>query len=316
MSDIEAAPARILVIKHGALGDFVMALGPMQAIRRHHSDAQITLLTTPPFEALARASGYVGDIWTDTRPRWREPGKLIRLACRLRARGFDRVYDLQTSQRSSLYFRFFACARRPEWSGIARGCSHPDDNPERSRIHTIERQRGQLNRAGIADVPPPSLDWITGEPARFGLAAEYALLVPGGAAHRPRKRWPIEGYAALAVQLEQRGLQPVVLGGEDERDLAAAIRAAAPGAISLAGKTSIMDLAVLARGARLAVGNDTGPMHVAAIAGAPSVVLFSEESDPKRTAPRGSSVSVLRREPLADLAVTDVAAAVDGLLSI
>ena len=59
---------KILVIKLSAFGDFILALGPMAAIRRHHADAQITLLTTAPFVSLARESGYFDDICVDLRP--------------------------------------------------------------------------------------------------------------------------------------------------------------------------------------------------------------------------------------------------------
>ena len=63
------AEAKILVIKLSALGDFVQALGPLAAIRSHHADARIVLLTTAPFVAFARASPYVDDVWVDERPK-------------------------------------------------------------------------------------------------------------------------------------------------------------------------------------------------------------------------------------------------------
>ncbi len=135
--------SRILVIKLGALGDFVLAFGPFAAIRAAHPDAEITLLTTPPFAELARAAPWFDRVVTDTRPPpWHLPG-LLRL--RRALRGFDRVYDLQTSGRSGWYFRL---AGRPAWSGIARGCSLPHANPGRNAMHTLERQREQLAMAG------------------------------------------------------------------------------------------------------------------------------------------------------------------------
>ena len=62
------AHSRVLVIKLAALGDFVQAFGPFAAIRRYHPGAKVTLLTTPPFVDLARAGGWLDDIWIDTRP--------------------------------------------------------------------------------------------------------------------------------------------------------------------------------------------------------------------------------------------------------
>lgn len=292
---------RVLVIKHGALGDFVMATGPFQAIRAHHPGAWIVLLTAEPYAELGRMTGWFDEVWEDERPRARQLGALWRLARRLRRPGFTHVYDLQTSGRSSFYRRLFG-RPKPFWSGIARGASHPDSNPERGRIHTIERQREQLRQAGIEETPPPSLDWARADVSRFGLTSAYALLVPGGAAHRPGKRWPAGRYAELGRRLASRGLKPVVIGGPEERELGRSM----PAARDLTGQTTIPELAELARGAWLAVGNDTGPMHVAAIAGCPSIVLFSGDSDPARTAPRGPSVRILRREPLSTVTVDEV----------
>ncbi len=102
------------------------------------------------------------------------------------------------------------------------------------------------------------------------------------------------------------------MGTRGEADLAASIRAACPAALDLTGQTDLPKLAALAARAVLAVGNDTGPMHLAAALGCPCVVLFGPASDPALTAPRGPGGSwpvVLRVDNLADLSVDRVAAA-------
>jgi ADP-heptose:LPS heptosyltransferase len=295
--------ARILVIRLGALGDFILSFGPFAAIRAHHPSAHITLLTTAPYADMARRAPWFDAVVLDERPPpWHLAG-LLRL--RRRLRGYDLVYDLQTSDRSSGYFRL---AGKPAWSGIARGCSLPHANPGRNAMHSLERQREQLEMAGVAAFPPPELDWLT-EPPLDGLPARAALLVPGAAPHRPAKRWPIGHFAALAEILAARGYAPVVVGSAVEAALARQI----PAALDLTGRTSLPQLAAIAARAALAVGNDTGPMHLAAAVGCRSVVLFSAESDPALTAPRlpdGGWPTVLRVADLADLTVERVAAAV------
>ncbi|MBC8337832.1 MAG: glycosyltransferase family 9 protein [Rhodospirillales bacterium] len=305
--------AGILVIKLGAMGDFVQALGPFAAIRRHHNDAHIVLLTTPPYRELAQASGYFDEVWTKGRPGKMDIAGWFDLRRRLRGGGFDRVYDLQTSDRSSFYMRLFWPGPIPEWSGIASGCSHPHANPDRDAMHTIERQAEQLVLAGIpgADIPeaPPVDLAALGQNeniSRFGLGERYGLLAPGGAPHRPEKRWPAARFAELAKDLAERGLTPVLLGGAGESALTAEITALCPEAQNLAGQTSLLDLVSLAQGAVAAVGNDTGPMHLIAAAGCPSVVLFSKASDPALCGQRGASVTILRRDALSDLSVAEV----------
>jgi ADP-heptose:LPS heptosyltransferase len=287
----------VLVIKHGALGDLVQAFGPFAAIRAHHAGAPITLLTTRPFAGLMAKAPWFDRIEVDDRPPWWNLPAWRRLGRRLAAGGYGRVYDLQTSDRSArIFLAMRLSGARPEWSGIAPAASHPHANPDRDSMHTLDRQREQLEMAGIAAFPAPDLSWLAGDADRFGLKQPYALLVPGAAPHRPAKRWPAEGYGALAAHLAWRGITPVILGTAAEAPLAAAIRGRCPEAMDLTGRTAIADIATLAARAALAVGNDTGPMHLIAAMRTPALALFSADSDPALCAPRGprDSVRVLR----------------------
>jgi len=312
---------RILVIKLAALGDVVLAFAAMQRIRKAYGDAHITLLTTPPFEALAKASGLFDEIWTDGRPK----GFVAEIAMlkRMRQARFDRVYDLQTSSRSSRYF-YGLLPRPPEWSGIAPGCSHPHANPNRDDMHTLERQADQLKAAGIwpdapiapGTAPPPDLQFMLASadprlsPESFGLKGPFALLIPGASPHRPLKRWPADRYGTLAHRLAGEGMAVAVIGGPGEAALAQEIKTAAPDVIDLTGKTDFAQVAALGARAKVAVGNDTGPTHLIAAAGAPTVVVFSADSDPALCAPRGRTVCVLQRPLLSDLDVNTVLSAV------
>jgi ADP-heptose:LPS heptosyltransferase len=298
---------RILVIKLGALGDFVQAMGPAAAIRAHHPGDEITLLTTEPYAELARAAPYFDRVLIDERPGLLDLAGWWRLRRMLRRARFELVYDLQTSDRSSFYHRLMG---GPPWSGIARGASLPHRNPKRDLLHTIDRQAEQLKLAGIDDVPLPDLAWAARDIAHFALPERLLLLVPGGSAHRPAKRWPIENFAALAVLAARHRLTPVVLGGAQETSLGAVIAERCAAARDLTGRTGLGEIVALGRIARHAVGNDTGPMHLIAAAGCPVTVLYSAESDPALTAPRGARVSILRRPDLAALGVEAVAATI------
>jgi len=310
---IQGLSQRILVIKLGAMGDVVQALGPMAAIRRHHPEAHITVLTTAPYETLLRASAYFDEVWLDTKPIWTQPGAWLALRARLRSAGFHRVYDLQTSKRSCLYYQLYWPGPYPEWSGIARGCSHPHATPDRNHMHTADRQADQLFAAGITQTSPPDLFWADSDTRRFDLTEPICLIVPGGAPHRLKKRWPADHYAALATALADRGVTPVLLGTNNEVDLLSSIAHACPAARNLCGETTFLDLAALARRAAGAVGNDTGPMHLLVAAGCPSTVLFSTDSDPALCAPRGHAVTILRRADLHTLPVSEVLAAVQKI---
>ncbi len=314
---------RILVIKLSALGDFVLALAAMKKIRQAHPKAHITLLTTPPFEALARACPYFNAVDTGGRPK--AFSEWMALRKRIRDANYGRVYDLQTSAHSNRIFQLLRPAP-PPWSGVAFGCALPHRNPLRNGMHTLERHADQLMYAGIWDdaptepgsAPPPDLSWVlkTAAPQRPVSGANrpkpYVMFVPGGSEHRPEKRWPVEKYSELARILYARGFDIVIIGGPQEAGLAHTIQRAAPRARDLTGRTDFASIAKLGAKAALAVGNDTGPLHLAIAAGAPAIVLFSRASDPALSAPRGR-VAILRTENLADLPVAQVAQAANSL---
>jgi ADP-heptose:LPS heptosyltransferase len=303
-------PSRILVVKLGALGNVVQSFGPFAAIRRHHGTARITLLTTAPYAEWLAASPWFDAIWIDERPEWWDFPGWLRLRRRLIDGGFDRAYDLQTSGRSSRYFQLLPPGNRPDWSGIAHSCALPDRDPNRNRLHDIDRQFGQLRQAGVAEREPVDLSWSHGDISAFGLPRTFALLAPGSSPHRLLKRWPVARYRELAADLLARGVTPVVVGTAPEQSLAEATLDGVGGGIDLTARTDFGRLSSLARGATVAVGNDTGPMHLIAAAGCPSIVLFSRDSDPALCAPRGPRVSVLLRPDLGRLDVATVLQAV------
>ncbi|MFZ3237493.1 MAG: glycosyltransferase family 9 protein [Stellaceae bacterium] len=299
---------RILVLRLSALGDFVQALGPAAAIRRHHRGDHIALLTTAPFAEFAGQLGFFDEVMVDRRPGPLDVAGWLALRRRLRQGGFDRVYDLQTSQRSALYALLFRPGPVPEWSGIAWRGSHPHANLDRDRQHTIDKQAEQLLMAGIYPTPLPLLPpLVCALPSQLA-GRRFALLVPGSSARHPAKRWSARHFGMLAEELRHAGCASVVVGSQAERPLATAIREICRDAVDLVGRTDIATVAALAQRAVLTVGNDTGVTHLAAAAGCPVIVLFSSASDPAWCAPRGCAVRVLAAPDLVDLEVDRVLA--------
>ena len=301
------SPRRILVIRLSALGDFIQALGPIAAIRRHHAGDRLSLLTTRPLAAFAQELGCFDEVIADERPGLLAVRRWLGLRRRLREGRFDRVYDLQTSHRSAAYM-WLLRPGMPEWSGVAWRCSHPHANRDRDRQHTLDKQAEQLLMAGIHPTPLPTLPPLARELPRNLADRGFVLLVPGSSPKHPEKRWPAERFGALARALKQAGFRPVVVGTASEAPLAARIREVCPAALDLVGQTDLGLLGALAQRAALTVGNDTGVCHLAAAAGCAVIVLFSAGSDPARCAPRGPLVRVLAEADLNDLAADTVIA--------
>lgn len=293
---------KILIIKLGALGDFIQALGPMKSIRAHHPDAHIILLTTKPFRELAENSNYCDEIWLDERPKFFQLKKLRRFKKRLNDQGFTRVYDLQNNDRTSLYFKLFK-KPKPEWVGVAKGASHRNKSKERTKGQAFDGHVITLGLAGITNIKIDPLDWITADISVFDLNDKYALIVPGSAPQHPYKRWPAERYAQICHELISKNIQPVLIGTQAEADIIATIKEQCDDALDLTGQTSLQHIATLAQNATLALGNDTGPMHMIAPTGCPSVILFSKHSNPIRHAPKGPRVKTLQVDDMEEMSL-------------
>ena len=310
------AISRVLVIKLGAIGEFVLSLPAMKRIRDAHPKADITLLTTPRFDQLARSSKYFNHV--EAAGDAKGFGTAWTLARWIKKSKFDRVYDLENSSATDAIFGAM-WPSAPEWSGIARGASLRHANPARSAMHVLERQADQLREAGIwpdapvaaGSAPPPDLSWIlkrSPEPRPVpgaGKTKPYVLIAPGGST-KPEKLWPVDRFAALAGILAAKGFDIVVVGGPEESALARAIQHVARNARDLTGRTDFAQIAVLGARAALAIGNDSGATHLMAAAGAPTIALFSKATDPDLSAPRGY-VAILTAVDLKDLPVQQVA---------
>lgn len=318
-----AKAKQVLVIKLSALGDFVLSLGAMRAVREFHPSARITLLTTPPFEEFAKLCPYVDAVETDGRPEGMKA--TAALISRIRKARYDIIYDFQTSGRTRNYFTALARGGKgPLWSGHHEKSAFFHDNPARAGMHSIDRLAQQLEVAGVApqgrwlgrSAPVPDLGWVRPRlantprlnPAYFGLTPPYMLLIPGASAHREAKRWPVEHYAELAKRVADIGITPAIIGSKAEGQIALEIIRLEPRAKSLVTRTDLFQIVTLAETALFVVGNDTGPMHMATLAGAPGIALFAlTESNPDQSAPRGPRTVIVNSAPtLQELSVDDV----------
>lgn len=305
---------RIMVIRLGALGDMILCAPAFQAIRTAHPRAIITLLTQPAWVGLAEAMPWFDNVITDTRAAPWQLGSWWDLRRRVGAAEPQAVFDLQGKSRQAvLYWLFGGPWGEADWCGNAWRCRYPRVWPPQDGWHFTDFIRAQLDVAGVAWPMQPDYDWLTAPVDGFNLPKNYVLLIPGCAPSRPEKRWP--HYAQLAQQLQAAGLDVVMVGTAAEAAVLADIKAAAPVVINLGGQTSLLQLGALARGARAAVGNDTGPSHIAAAVGAPTLTLFAGSVNPVWSAPRGAQAQWLQAKQLSDLTVESVLRTLQPMLA-
>lgn len=299
----------ILVVKLSGLVGFVQCLPAMKAIREHHRGAPILLLTDPSLETLAADIPYFDEV--EAVENLSEPGVLARTAQRLKKLKFSRVYDLESSDLSE---RLYGAMKPfpPVWSGHARGAKFR--YTPAADANKTEAALAQVKQAGIdVDLEAfPEAEWAATarhgapslKPAFFGLKKPYVLIAPVVRRDGEPPHWPSARFAGLAARLNAHGVDVAVVAEPIDKAGARATLQACPEAKDLASRADFTQIAALAREAAAAIGHaDTGVVHLAAAAGAPTISIASSHERAQRNGPKGPGVITLATADPAELSV-------------
>lgn len=309
MADLDAPPARILLIRLGAIGDVVMASGLLPALRETYPQARIDWLTEEFNADLLRHNPRLDRLHLWPRRRWRELRRTGRyrqfarevfdLVRALREERYDLVLDLQGLLKSGIW-AWLSGGRRRLGLGSREGsqCLMTETVDRRVKNALIGSEYRKL--AEFLGAPPAAfaLDIAVADADRAqaaellrtaGVEGDYAAIAPFTT--RPQKHWFDERWAELAQELAARGWPVVMLGGPGDRERARAIHGLAGGRmIDLAGQTHLGLSAALIERARLLVGVDTGLTHLGIALGAPTLALFGSTRPYSDTGRRNARV--------------------------
>jgi heptosyltransferase-2 len=306
---------KILVRATNWIGDAVMSLPALAAIRASFPKAEIAVLARPWV-----ADIYAGQTAIDRVIPYRvargarDLGAKWDLAKQLRREAFDCAILLQNAFEAALLAKLAGISRRigydrDGWGGLLTdpiAVPKPGEIPRHQSFYYLEL----LRRAGILDVLPESqairLDGIEQAMARGVL--RFAQLGEGmpvigvspGAAYGGAKRWMADGFADAASRIAlQESASVALFGSESERPLCDAIgesiRARGAAVINLAGRTTLRDFIDLAAACRLFLTNDSGAMHIASALGVRTVAVFGATDD-VATGPTGPLARVVRHD--------------------
>lgn len=316
---------RMLIVRLGSMGDIVHSLPAVATLRRAFPAAQIDWVVEDRWAELlcsraelwaAPRSGekpLVDRVYVVDTRGWRK--KLTARATRqaagsvvqsLRQERYDAALDLQGAVKSALLMRLAGARVR---FGFSRPIESPAGLVYTRRVVARGRHIAEQNMslavavaasAGIAaepvyEFPLPSdakfEAWAQAEAQQRRLG-NFLMMTPG--AGWGAKCWPAERFGAVARELAKDGICTLVNYGPGEKELADAVVAASGGAAQVLA-CSISELIALTRQARLLIGGDTGPTHLAAALGVPAVGIYGP-TDPGRNGPMGARMTVLRSE--------------------
>jgi len=276
---------RILIVRLSAIGDVIQGMPIACALRERFPEAFLAWAVQEQAACLLRGHAALDEVIALPRGWLKSPRCVWRLRRRLRAMRFDVALDAQGLTKAAVLARLSGAKRRigfgrPWGRELSRWIN--TERVDTPVDHVVDRNLMLLRPLGIESprvrfgVPESLLDRIAAERmiGRVGFEGPFAILNVG--AGWPSKLWPTDRFAAAAAELGRRhGLPSLVLwAGDEERAMAERVAAGSAGHARPAPATTLTEVAALARRARLFVGSDTGPLHLAAAVGTPCVGLY------------------------------------------
>jgi len=335
-----ADPESILIVRLGAMGDIIHSLPAVTALRNALPNARIGWIVEERWAELLCAKNsprsgpcnparplvdfvHIVDtkVWRKSllsKATQREISSALR---EVRDLKYDVAVDFQGALKSAVIAR---CAG----AGTIVGQQHPRETPARvfynrriatEKAHVVEQYFSLAEAVAGKSLSIPTAELPRDDQAEADITntlsglgeKQFAILTPG--AGWGAKQWPPERYGAVAKALADNGLAPLINCGPGEEALAQTAQAASHGKAHLIS-CSLSELIALTRRARLFIGGDTGPLHVAAALQIPVVAIFGP-TDPARNGPYGTKNTVLRN-PASKTSLSHTSAPDPGLLQI
>lgn len=310
---------RIAIVRLTSLGDLVCTLPLAQALRRHSHTSYIVWIVEEREQTLLLHNPVVDEVVVGPTRRWRHelrtPIGAIKVAQELRILGrrlrslrLDVAIDPQGLLKSTI---FTVLTRAPVRIGF--GWHHAREplsslftthrvSPPPEAVHLVEKQLSLLQPLGIqpreVTFPLPTVPEAEEKAAAIlqehQVSPQDRLVVLIPATRRPAKQWPAANFRLLAERLAERaGVRVLLLAGPGEERLLQGIAHDLEAHLIPAPSASVPELVAFLRQAHLAVGNDTGPLHLAAVLGVPTIGLYGP-TNPLWNGPYGPRVRAIR----------------------
>jgi ADP-heptose:LPS heptosyltransferase len=326
-------PHKILVIDFGQLGDVVLSLPALAALRGRFPQSHITVALGKSCAPVVNLSGYADATLIVDRVALRDGPKLwaamriAKLVKEVRGKQFDFVVDLHSLSETNLLGYLSGAshrlyARRPGRSLDFLSNFRPQPSVEDRSKHAVDRYLNALAPLGIRDAPRvPRLRTRAEDDAaveqmlkreKADTGTPLVGLFPG--AGHPSRRWPLERFAALADKLvRDTDVRVIVFAGPEERELVKEMRGMFPKGSIIFDKLTIPQLASALARLSVFVSNDTGPMHIASAVGS-SVVVLLDRRAPDSYLPVEGRHQVIYSSAINDVTIDEVYGAARELL--
>ncbi|MBL7085218.1 MAG: lipopolysaccharide heptosyltransferase II [Candidatus Omnitrophica bacterium] len=297
---------KILVIKLSALGDVILAIPSLAALRENFPQAHIAVLTGAPFSSILQNCPYVNQIIEFPLGK-RGFGALCQASSLLRRLDFDIVVDLQNSRRSHILAYLSACNRRYGYANGKWGFLLNRKVKEvKTSLSPVKHQARTLSLLDIKSVKedlelwPKAGDeaWAEDFLKKHKKVKDTSLIGInlGASAAWCSKRWPLERFAALLDKMQDAKMQVLITGKAGDKELAKDLREVSRAHfINAVDETQVLQLACLIKRCDAYITSDSAPLHIAYAMKTPVVALFGP-TDPRRHAIASTKQVVIKKD--------------------
>ena len=302
---------RILIRATNWVGDAVMTMPALEAVRKNFPDADITVLARPWVIPLLETHPVVNHVIPYSRGNGLREDflEILRVVRRIREQDFDLAILFQNAFEAALLVFLGGIKNRVGYNTDGRGFLLSHGVRRRDDImkgHQVEYYLGILKGMGWeADSKDPALFVDPDEDERISTLLrnhgievnDFFVALSPGAIYGPAKRWPSERFALIGDwAVERWGAKVLIMGSEREKDIGSEVRKTMnQPAFDLSGVTSLGGAMALISRCGFFVTNDSGLMHVAAALHIPLVALFGS-TNPVATGPRGPNARIIQHE--------------------
>ncbi len=305
---------KILIIKHGSLGDVLNSTSIIKAICDKYNSSEITILTTSLYLSFFKKFNHNFKILNDDRGGL---NKTFKLLSSINDRNIDLIIDLQNSNRTfyyNLFFRIFSNAKINSTHFFSNyRYKYSKNNPP----SVIIGLKNQVRLLEINSNNKPYLEFLKKDiknDFQF-LNKSFFIINPGCSSKNSYKKWAAENYVEVCNHLINKKIIPVIIGSETDRESIEQITKKVPNSISLLNKSPLDVIYNLSNLAIGAISNDTGPAHLIASTGCKIHLVLSSKSNVKTVIPQSKNVTYSQADNINTITTKNVLIYINEILN-
>lgn len=319
--------SKILAVRNDRLGEFLLTLPAIRALKQYYSNAKLSLVVGPSVEDLAKAIGFVDEVipWENKKHSFFE---MLAFSKKLKANNFDLCVIFNPTKEFNI---ISLLADIPERLGYDRKwgfllTQKIEDKKDLALKHEVEYNLDLVGAMGITTqdkalalkIDETKADSIL---ERAGIKRGEDLVALHPWTSDITKQWPKNYFVELSKRLVAKwGIKTVIAGGIENLDESKALFSNLSGKIiNLTGKTTLLELAALLKKCRFLISADSGPVHLAQCVNTPVIVIFRNDivgKNAKRWGPWGTGNIVIERDNLVDISVEEVLSKASAFLDL